>query len=496
MVIFASEYTKNGLQMRITNIPKTLLVLSLFVCGGCCREYVTHPDWNPDARKAINSFIRSEGNKKEKPYVVFDFDNTCSIFDVSVQMMAYQLETMCFNLDPEEFAIMANTGMETYPESLQESLRTIVSDYNDLYSRYGPFTAKGVDFNTQAKMGTDPVWKDFASDMGLMYKKLQDYMTADDAYLWTMGWFSGMTGDEVYQMAYRSHEIYSKIETGYRSLEGSRGTYSWVDGIAVTDNIRELWKALYDNGFDIWVCSASEVAPVMAAVDVFGLHDYCKGVLAMTMARDSADRYLPEYDYTDGCGFLATPDGGWVKDSVPTRTRPMGPGKVEAVRNCLVPRYGGKGPRAGFMDSTGDFNFCTEFSSMRLVVCFNRATRKVTDGGGLIAEVALYEKETLDYNLRKARKAGDILYILQGRDENGMRTLRPSEQTIRLGEKSPRTFAGKENIRCLEYFKEKGLSVKEILEAFCIVTDASDPANPLGFTYGFLDKYDGYRSKE
>ena len=481
--------------MNISNFRKSILLVALLAAASCT-QYVSHPDWNPDAKKALNSFIRSERVQKEKPYVVFDFDNTCSIFDVSVQLMAYQLETMCFGLNPEEFSKMANTGMETYPESLQESLRSIISDYADLYSRFGPFTPQGVDYETQARMGTDPVWKDFASDMGLMYQKLQEYMTADDAYLWTMGWFSGMTGEEVYQMARRSHEKYSVVETGYRSLEGSHGTYSWVDGIAVTDNIRELWKALYDNGFDIWVCSASEVGPVMAAVDVFGLHDYCKGVLAMTMARDSSDRYLPEYDYTTGCGFLATTDGGWVKDSIPTRTRPMGPGKVEAIRNCLVPRYGQKGPRAGFMDSTGDFNFCTEFSSMRLVVCFNRATRKVTDGGGLIAEVAMYEKEALGYNLKKATKAGDILYILQGRDENGMRSLRPSEKTIRLGEKTPKVFDGEDNSRSLDYFKEKHLTVKVILETYCIATDVSDPSNPLGFSYGFLDRYDGYKSKE
>ena len=481
--------------MNIRNFRKSLL-LAVLLAAASCTQYVSHPDWNPDAKKALNSFIRSERGQKENPYVVFDFDNTCSIFDVSVQLMAYQLETMCFGLNPEEFSKMANTGMETYPESLQESLRSIISDYADMYSRFGPFTPQGVDYETQARMGTDPVWKDFASDMGLMYQKLQEYMTADDAYLWTMGWFSGMTGEEVYQMARRSHEKYSVVETGYRSLEGSHGTYSWVDGIAVTDNIRELWKALYDNGFDIWVCSASEVGPVMAAVDVFGLHDYCKGVLAMTMARDSSDRYLPEYDYTTGCGFLATTDGGWVKDSIPTRTRPMGPGKVEAIRNCLVPRYGQKGPRAGFMDSTGDFNFCTEFSSTRLVVCFNRATRKVTDGGGLIAEVAMYEKEALEYDLKKATKAGDILYILQGRDENGMRSLRPSEKTIRLGEKTPKVFDGEDNARSLEYFKEKHLTVKEILETYCIATDVSDPSNLLGFSYGFLDRYDGYKSKE
>jgi len=481
--------------MNISNFCKSLLLAALLAAASCT-QYVSHPDWSPDAKKALNSFIRSERNQKERPYVVFDFDNTCSIFDISEQLMIYQLETMCFNLSPEAFSQMAMTGMGAYPESLQKVLQDIVGGYQDLYNRYGPFTPNGVDNNTAVKMREDPAWKNFAIGMGRMYDLLQDYMTADEAYLWTMGWFAGMTGEEIYQMARRSHELYSSVETLKRSWTGEAGTHSWIDGVSVTDNIRELWKALYENGIDIWVCSASEVAPVRAAVDVFGLHDYCKGVIAMTMARDSAGRYIPEYDFTNGHGFLAGPDGSWIEDDIPTRTQPWGKGKVEAIRNCLVPRYGGKGPLAGFMDSSGDFNFCTEFSSMRLVICFNRANRKVTEGGGLIAEVAMYEKEALGYNLKKATKAGDILYILQGRDENGMRSLRPSEKTIRLGEKTPKVFDGEDNARSLEYFKEKHLTVKEILETYSIATDVSDPSNPLGFSYGFLDRYDGYKSKE
>lgn len=481
--------------MNIKNFRKSLLLAALLAAASCT-QYVSHPDWSPDAKKALNSFIRSERNQKERPYVVFDFDNTCSIFDISEQLMIYQLETMCFNLSPEAFSQMAMTGMGAYPESLQKVLRDIAGGYQDLYNRYGPFTPNGVDNNTAVKMREDPAWKNFAIGMGRMYDLLQDYMTADEAYLWTMGWFAGMTGEEIYQMAKRSHELYSSVETLKRSWTGEAGTHSWIDGVSVTDNIRELWKALYENGIDIWICSASEVAPVRAAVDVFGLHDYCKGVIAMTMARDSAGRYIPEYDFTNGHGFLAGPDGSWIEDDIPTRTQPWGKGKVEAIRNCLVPRYGGKGPLAGFMDSSGDFNFCTEFSSMRLVICFNRANRKVTEGGGLIAEVAMYEKEALGYDLKKATKAGDILYILQGRDENGMRSLRPSEKTIRLGEKTSKVFDGEDNARSLEYFKEKHLTVKEILETYCIATDVSDPSNPLGFSYGFLDRYDGYKSKE
>ena len=481
--------------MTHNRFHKLFLLLAILAIGSCSSP-IRHPDWAPDVKKALNDFIRQEGNKAVRDYVVFDFDNTCSIFDISEQLMIYQLETMSFGLDPEAFSAMATAGMESYPEGLQEILSGLSGSYRDLYSRFGPFTVNGVDAGTEARMAEDPAWKDFAVKMGRMYYDLQEYMTADEAYLWTMGWFAGMTGNEVYDMAMRSHLLYGPKETARRSWTGTESSHSWIDGVCVTENIRELWKALDENGFDVWVCSASEVSPVMAAVDAFGLHDYCKGVIAMTMARDSAGRYLPEYDYIDGPAYLALDDGGWIRDSIPTGTRPMGPGKVEAVRKCLVPRYGGKGPAAGFMDSTGDFNFCTEFASTRLAVCFNRASRKVTDGGGLIAEVAMYEKEALKYNLRKAGRHSDIYYVLQGRDENGLRSLRPYQTTLRLGESIPKLFAGEENLASLDYFKKNKLTVKEILETFCLRTDASDPSNPLGFTYGFLNSYDGYRSKE
>ena len=473
----------------------TAVFLTAFALFSCARPAINHPDWAPDVRRALNDFIAAEKGARDK-YVVFDFDNTCSIFDVSEQLMIYQLETMGFGMDPDGFASMAMAGMAGRPEELLVRVRSLIDGYADLYARFGPFSYAGVDAKTAERLQEDPVWKDFAVSMMGMYEGLQEYMTSAESYTWTLGWFSGMTGDEVYDLSYRSHMHYGAVETAVRSWTGADTTFAWIDGIQVTDNIRELWKALDDRGFDVWVCSASEVGPVLAAVDAFGLHDACTGVLAMTMARDSLDRYLPEYDYTDGCGWFAAPDGGWVRDTVPTQTRPFGPGKVEAIRRCLVPRYGGKGPLAGFMDSTGDFNFCTEFASMRLAVCFNRATRRVTDGGGLISEVAVYEKEALGYDYRKARRKGDILYVLQGRDENGLRTLRPSPATVRLGEDTERLFCDGDNFAEYEYFRQNKLTVSDILNQFSIRTAADDPSNPLGFRYGFLDAYAGYRSRE
>lgn len=70
-----------------------------------------------------------------------------------------------------------------------------------------------------------------------------------------------------------------------------------------------------------------------------------------------------------------------------------------------------------------------------------------------------------------------------------------SNATLRLGEDSEKLFDGEENFRELEYFKENMFSVKEILETFPLKTSAAAPHNRLGFGYGFLDSYNGYRSR-
>ena len=144
------------------------------------------------------------------------------------------------------------------------------------------------------------------------------------------------------------------------------------------------------------------------------------------------------------------------------------------------------------MDATGDFNFCTEFSSLKLVICFNRATRSVTDGGGLVAETAIYQRDFLGYDLRKANAAGDTFYVLQGREENGLRSFRPSNATLLFGESEEKLFEGERNYAQLDYMKIHEMSTKEALEKFAIETDIP---NALGFKYGFTAQYAGYHSR-
>ena len=146
------------------------------------------------------------------------------------------------------------------------------------------------------------------------------------------------------------------------------------------------------------------------------------------------------------------------------------------------------------MDSTGDYNFCTEFANLKLVICFNRASRKITDGGGVISELAIYQRDTLGFDLAKANANGDTLYLLQGRDENGMRGLRASDSTLLLGKTEPALFKNAENQAQLQYMIDHKLTTKEIIDRFAIKTAADAEGNDLGLKYGFLTEFAGYHN--
>lgn len=445
-------------------------------------------------KQAIKDFIDLYGRDSEgydpDSYVVTDFDNTSCIFDIQDQCLMYQLETMAFALDPDR---MDSTLRENLDGNFDDVVSDISNAYRNLYGKHGPFSPKGSDDSD--RIVEDPWWSEFASKMLVMEK-----LAATHVDNWRIQWLTGMTEQEIYDLTYRSCSKYGSLPTFNRTVAGPDDIGSLagpmsatvLNGLTVDPLTKWLWKTLMDNGIDVWVCSASEVNQVRAAIDCFGLHCLCAGVTGKTMRFDEEGRMLPFYDFDTGRGWLSDGDG-WRKDIYDAKGSCRQEGKIETIVNAIMPHYNGRQPLAGFMDSTGDFNFCTEFE-MKLVVCVNRGDRKVTDGGSLIAEIAEYEKNVLDYDLKKANDSGDTYYVLVGRDENGMRCLRDCPRTVSFGSVDERLFADGDNEALYNRIVEEGMSVKEALESFCLKTPADSPGNTLGFEYGFLDAYRGYHS--
>ena len=470
--------------------------------------HVVRDDWDPFVAQAINDFVDTYGNT-ENAYVVFDFDNTCSIFDVEEQLAVYQLQVMAFAFTPDEIEEILFTELGDHDEdrtdlgygngSYADWVADISAAYDYLYNEYGPFSAAGLDEAAQAEIQADPMWAEFATKMRAMYDLVYDAESPAVAYPWVLYWFTGMTEQEVYDLAYASHSFYGAVETSEVTWEtAGEGTkvgpvsYTWTSGTGVSENVKELWKVLDGNGIDVWVCSASAVDPIRAAIDAFGLHDYCTGMIAMTRVLDENGKYVNAYDYETGYGYMVV-DGEWVKDELALGAQTQGVGKVESINAAIYPKYG-VGPLAGFMDSTGDYNFCTEYANLKLVINFNRASRKVTDGGGVIAELAVYQRDTLGYDLATANAAGDTLYVLQGRDEYGLRGLRASDKTMRYGKDEELLFRNEDNEAQLQYMIDNAMTTEEIINTFAMKTAADDEGNVLGFKYGFLKEYAGYHN--
>ena len=95
----------------ISAIMAFAMVLSLASCSQT--DTKTQTNANTDAigfseqtKQAVSDFIDMYGKNSdgynESAYVVSDFDNTTSVFDITYQTIAYQLEHMAFAMNPEE----------------------------------------------------------------------------------------------------------------------------------------------------------------------------------------------------------------------------------------------------------------------------------------------------------------------------------------------------------------------------------------------------------
>ena len=489
--------------MRKNIILLFVISFSAISCGHTTE--VSHKNWDDTVMKGINDFLSRCGGS-DNGYAVFDFDNTCSIFDDELATAIHQFQTMSFAFTPEQVSdiLSANIGNPDSPRvsmsadgighSYRQWLEDISADFETLWDSYGGFSAAGVDTTVQGQLAEDPVWIDFTVKTLTFYDLLIAEEGEEVAYEWLLYLFTGMDPQQVYDLAARALKKYKDVETFTTTLTSVPGSesqvgsvsYQWTGGISVTENIQELFKALNESHIDVWICSASLTDVIRAAVDVFDLHKNCKGVVAMTLATDEEGRYIPEYDYTSGYSWNCT-NLGWERGNVASGAITQGAGKTTAIKNILVSRYG-CGPLAGFMDSTGDFNFCTEFSSLKFVICFNTGNRSVTNGGGLIAEIAIYQKEYLNYDFDKAIQEGDTYYVLQGRDENGKRSFVASDCTLKAGRREPILFRNEDNKACLDYMVRYRLSVKDAIEKFSLTNQAGE----LPFQYGFLDSYAGY----
>lgn len=389
---------------------------------------LTKNNWADATYEALNNLIKNNGilsaayDASNKPYVVFDCDNTTVINDIEEALLIYQLENLRFKLTPDNITDVLETGIpnieqpfaEDYQNAEDKTLNVkliavdCANDYKYLYNNYAGFGAGGT--LTIDEIRTTDEYKDFTTKLRFLYSAINDTFDASVGYPWVTYLFTGMTSEEVRSLASESHDYwlaYGEFKkekwTSPETLKGEAGvvSISYKTGLAFPEEMKDLYNTFMENGIDVYVCSASFYDVVAAAMTnpKYGYNVKEENVYAMRLKTDSQGRYINEYDDN----YFQT----------------QGKGKAYTINAFIRGKYGNRGPIFVAGDSSGDFNMITEYEDMQLGLIVNRVR---SDSMKSISQEA-------------AGTIGDLnaKYVLQGRDEN-TGAFRPSEKSILLGE--------------------------------------------------------------
>ena len=383
-------------------------------------------NWAPATRARIQAVI--DENADSGKYVVFDFDNTSVIFDVEEALLIYQIENLAFKIDPDDMADVLETQIPdlTAPVgttvdgedvSVEELVADLTSDYAWLYENYEGFGAGGA-YGLEYIHATNQ-YQDFAAKLRYMYSAVGDTFDASVSYPWVTYLFTGMTSQEVYDLAAESHAYWaaygryaSETWTSPVELPGEAGvvSVSFNTGLTFTDELKDLYATLMANNIDVYIISASYIDVIQAANQTMGYNVPEENVFAMRNKVDEEGRYINEYDYD------------WGGEGLYAQTQAAG--KSTIITNFIAPKYDGAGPLMVFGDSAGDWNMMTDWmddGDTVLGVIFNRYRKPSSDP---IWEGSNEAAQTIG--------DADARFVLQGRNES-TGELRPSEKSILLG---------------------------------------------------------------
>lgn len=393
-------------------------------------------NWSPETRAALNKLLADYGirsrkyDKNNRPYVVFDFDNTTSFFDVQEALLIYQLENLRFKIAPDKMYEVLVTEVPTdnfdkaynneagKPLNVEMVARDCQAAYTWLCDHYEGL-GHGGRMTLEEIRKTDS-YKEFITKVRYLYDAIGGTFDAAVSYPWVTYLFAGMTPTDVRVLATESHDYWFGINKWEKITWTSPKNYKSEAGIVnvtyrtsvnLPPESVDLYRKLMANGFDVYICSASfiDVIEALAYNPKYGLNVKEGNVYAMVLKLDEAGRYLNAYDYDN---YFQT----------------QGAGKKQTIDKFIAPLYGGRGPIFVAGDSQGDYNMITEYKDMVLGLIINRVRGD---------DFAIISKEA-------ARTFGkkDAKYILQGRDENNGVYI-PTPESILLGSDTPQLLKAK-----------------------------------------------------
>lgn len=356
-----------------------------------CNAPMPQDNWSESPYKALCALMKeckaeaAEAGRNVN-YAIFDYDNTTVLQDVEQTFTLWQLENLRFNFTPDElwdiFApcipdldiVLAGAGAENVTARML--LTDIESDYRAIITSAGVSYGNELSPQQLATIQAGDYLRDFKIKFWGLYEGVMEAFGYDDSYPLLRGVNHGMDYDEFTALAREGiSALVSKRQVRKINLEspdmGIAGKVSVVvpDGLALTREMRLLYKALPENGIDVYIFSASLEA------------------LVEQMACD------PQYlglDTLQVFGFRMEGDstGKILQVLKPGYIQPYREGKTGAIKAYIAPQYGGKGPVLVAGDSNGDYSMLTSFPDMRVGL--------IVDKGQTVGGIADLRRQALD----------------------------------------------------------------------------------------------------
>lgn len=383
--------------------------------------------WSPLNAARLQAVIEQAGsnsksyNPQRRPYVVFDWDNTCIMNDCEEALFMHQINTLGFKLTPEDFSALVRKNLPTGPFKTEAGYVTVegkpvnMEDIaDDVATDYlWLFDARQSGKSMEELHGSEQ-FKDFRAKLYFMYDAICDSYPIEVGYKWIIYFFTNQTTAEVQAMAEQSNNRAlgealrkAKYESS-RSVPGKAGVVvaNHFHGLRIHEEMRALMQTLRANGIDVFVSTASldDVVRVFASNPNYGYGVPPENVIGLRLETKDG-KYASSYK--EGWHF------NW------------GPGKTIGIKSELQSKKG-YDPLIVFGDSDGDAWMLRDFKGTQVGVIVNRMKK---------GEIGADSKQAADQLGQR-----DARFVLQGRDENtGLMV--PDEKSIKFGKAEKKLLA-------------------------------------------------------
>jgi phosphoglycolate phosphatase-like HAD superfamily hydrolase len=252
-------------------------------------------EWYGDNAAELEAAITELGvlgdshDPAQPPIAVFDWDNTVIKNDIGDMTVFYMLDNNLVLQPPERdwtrvtplFTPAAVTGLNQACDAQAEPGQPLVTDQTDDASKACADAILAAYYDGVTVAGDDA----FTSG---------ETETLEPSYGLAVQLQAGYTADEIRDIGARARDFALAQDIGARQAVGT-GEYNAY--IRIYDQMRDLIEVLQDNGFDVWVVSASSqfiVEPFAAQVGIDADH-----VIGVRATLDGAGK--TEYTF-QGCG--------------------------------------------------------------------------------------------------------------------------------------------------------------------------------------------------